>query len=189
MNDRAPEMAIGRPQAEEVATACCIGTLRQLRKGTVSEPPPMPKIAEAQPITAPARIRPPLPGTSRLPFGLRSRTICKATRMANTPIIFCNSSPLICAAVSAPRALPMRMPRVIQANTGQRTAPRRWCSRMELIEVKTMVAREVPTAIWVRTSPPKPCAVKLKTSAGTMIRPPPTPNSPASTPAQAPSTI
>ncbi|WP_432653549.1 hypothetical protein [Pseudomonas aeruginosa] len=48
VNDRAPEMAIGRPQAEEVATACCIGTLRQLRKGTVAEPPPMPKIAEAQ---------------------------------------------------------------------------------------------------------------------------------------------
>jgi len=39
--------AIGRPQADKVATACCIGTLRQVRNGTVSEPPPTPKIAEA----------------------------------------------------------------------------------------------------------------------------------------------
>ena len=32
------------------------------------------------------------------------------------------------------------------------------------------------------------CAVKLKTNTGTIMMPPPTPNSPASTPAQAPST-
>ncbi|MNE79423.1 hypothetical protein D3C80_1759050 [compost metagenome] len=59
---------------------------------------------------------------------------------------------------------------------------------MALIEVKTMVASEVPTAICVSTSGEKPWAVKLYTSTGTMIMPPPTPNSPASTPAQAPST-
>ncbi|MNO83761.1 hypothetical protein D3C76_750830 [compost metagenome] len=64
--------AIGRPQADEVATACCIGTLRQVRNGTVNEPPPMPKIAEAQPITLPATVRPSLPGTVRLALGLTS---------------------------------------------------------------------------------------------------------------------
>ncbi|MCY1184832.1 hypothetical protein D9M73_255560 [compost metagenome] len=82
----------------------------------------------------------------------------------------------------------MRMPMAIQTKTGQRTAPLRWCSRTELSEVKMMVAREVPTARWVRMPGSNPWAVKLNTSTGTMIRPPPTPNSPASTPAQAPST-
>ena len=57
-------MAMGKPQAAEVATACWIGTLRQTRKGTVSEPPPMPKIADAQPITPPAIVSVGLPGTS-----------------------------------------------------------------------------------------------------------------------------
>ena len=108
--------------------------------------------------------------------------------MAKLPMIFCSTGPWIFAAVIAPSALPTRMPTVIQANTGQRTAPRRWCSRIELTEVKMMVASEVPTAIWVSTSGEKPWAPKLNTRAGTMINPPPTPNRPASTPAQAPST-
>ena len=92
----------------------------------------------------------------------------------------------IAEAVAAPRAAPSSIPRVIQTKIGQRTAPLRWCSSSELIEVKTMVASEVPTARWVRISAGMPCAAKLKTSTGTMINPPPTPNSPASTPAQAP---
>ncbi|MNM93521.1 hypothetical protein D3C81_1058980 [compost metagenome] len=50
-----------------------------------------------------------------------------------------------------------------------------------------MVASDVPTARWVSTEASKPCKVKLNTSTGTMMMPPPTPNSPASTPAQAPS--
>lgn len=57
---------------------------------------------------------------------------------------------------------------------------------MALIEVKTMVASEVPTARWVSTEGSKPCRVKLNTRTGTMMIPPPTPNRPASTPAQAP---
>ena len=78
------------------------------------------------------------------------------------------------------------MPRVIQAKTGHSTAPLRWCSSTELIEVKTMVASEVPTARWVSTAGSMPWAVKLSTRTGTMMMPPPTPNSPASTPAAAP---
>ncbi|MNV32775.1 hypothetical protein D3C71_1241210 [compost metagenome] len=50
-----------------------------------------------------------------------------------------------------------------------------------------IVASEVPTARWVRIDASKPCKVKLNTSTGTMMIPPPTPNSPANTPAQAPS--
>ncbi len=47
---------MGKPQAAEVATAFCMMTLRQTKNGTVSEPPPMPKMAEAQPMTPPAAI-------------------------------------------------------------------------------------------------------------------------------------
>src|SRR5690606_28324310 len=75
MKLNAPAMAIGNPQAAEVATACCIGTLRQTRKGTVSEPPPMPKIADAQPITPPAAVSVGLPGIPRLALGFRSSAI------------------------------------------------------------------------------------------------------------------
>src|SRR5690606_30010823 len=57
----------------------------------------------------------------------------------------------------------------------------------ELIDVNTIVAREVPTARWTATSGDTPCNPKLKISAGTIIRPPPMPNSPLSTPATAPS--
>ena len=60
-------------------------------------------------------------------------------------------------------------------------------AKSALIEVKMIVARDVPTARWVSTCGSKPCKVKLNTSTGTIMIPPPTPNSPASTPAQAPS--
>ena len=43
-------------------------TLRQVRNGTVSEPPPMPKIAEYQPITRQRPVGPSLPGTARPPW-------------------------------------------------------------------------------------------------------------------------
>ena len=47
------------------------------------------------------------------------------------------------SAVSAPMPAPIRIPRVIQSTSGQRTAPLRWCSRIELIEVKMIVANDV----------------------------------------------
>ena len=54
------------------------------------------------------------------------------------------------------------------------------------MQVERVVASDVPTARWVSTEGSKPWRVKLNTSTGTMMMPPPTPNSPASTPAQAP---
>ena len=59
--------------------------------------------------------------------------------------------------------------------------PLRWCSSTELIEVKTMVASEVPTP--GGSARPDRCPGRwLSTRTGTMMMPPPTPNSPASTP-------
>src|SRR5690606_6841852 len=50
----APARAMGKPQAAEVATACCIRTLHQVKYGTETVPPPMPKMADAKPINPPA---------------------------------------------------------------------------------------------------------------------------------------
>src|SRR5690606_24431034 len=157
----APASAMGMPQAAEVATACCMGTLRQTRKGTVSEPPPMPKMVDAQPITPPAAVSAGLPGSLRAALGLSSKAIWMATQMAKTPMIFCSNGPVIADAVSAPNMQPNTIPSASQTNSGQRTAPSLWCARTELTEVKAMVAREVPTAMWVNTSGAKPCTAKL----------------------------
>ena len=49
-----------------------------------------------------------------------------------------------------------------------------------------MVAREVPTAMCMRMAGSTPCTARAVSSTGTMMMPPPTPSSPASTPATAP---
>ncbi len=69
----------------------------------------------------------------------------------------------------------------------QRTAPWLWWARMLEIEVNTMVAIEVPSARCMVCSSGKFCAVKTMNSSGTMVRPPPTPNRPATKPAKMPS--
>ena len=48
-----PNIAIGKPQAAEVATALRMAILCQFRKGTVSVPPPMPAMAETAPMIKP----------------------------------------------------------------------------------------------------------------------------------------
>ena len=53
-------------------------------------------------------------------------------------------------------------------------------------DVKAMLASDVPKARCIIDSGGRPSRVKQKISIGTMIRPPPTPSSPASTPAIAP---
>ena len=50
-------------------------------------------------------------------------------------------------------------------------------------EVNMMLASEVPSAMCMSTPLSMPCRVKQNSSMGTMTMPPPTPKSPASTPA------
>ena len=49
-------MAIGKPQAADVPTACCMVKPKRLKNGTVKLPPPIPKIADAAPIKPPAPV-------------------------------------------------------------------------------------------------------------------------------------
>ena len=53
-------------------------------------------------------------------------------------------------------------------------------------EVNAMLASEVPSARCIIESGGRPNQVKQNISMGTMIKPPPTPSSPASTPTIAP---
>jgi len=70
MYPRVPATAIGKPMAAEVPIAWCRGTLHQARKGTESEPPPMPTRLETTPITVPAANMPAVRGSSRVGLGL-----------------------------------------------------------------------------------------------------------------------
>jgi hypothetical protein len=78
------------------------------------------------------------------------------------------------------------MPGVICQTMRQITAPRLWWARTLEMLVKMMVAREVPRARCRMYCSGSPWAAKAKISAGTMTSPPPTPRSPARTPARAP---
>ena len=63
---------------------------------------------------------------------------------------------------------------------------RLWASELE-IDVNMMLPIDVPRAMSMSTSGGKFCQPNAKTSMGTMTMPPPTPRSPARTPAIAPS--
>jgi hypothetical protein len=86
-----------------------------------------------------------------------------------------------------PDSVPITRPGAKLLTMSQRTAPWAWCARMLAIEVSTMVAIEVPNARCMLCSTGKACAVNSMNSRGTMVRPPPTPNRPATKPAKTPS--
>ena len=75
---------------------------------------------------------------------------------------------------------------MIRRTMAQSTAPRRSCARRLEIDVKTMLAIEVPSARCIMLPAGSPCRAKEMTSSGTMTSPPPTPSKPASRPATAP---
>ena len=60
-------------------------------------------------------------------------------------------------------------------------------SRADEMPVKMIVPAEVPIAIGTRCSVAKPCRVKISSSTGTVVKPPPMPSSPARNPTNAPS--
>ena len=188
MKPSAPAQAIGTPQAAEVPTAWRISMPRQLRNGTVSEPPPMPINALSRPITPPASKKgdASMPGLfDAFPFW-RSRNIWIATRIAPAPTMRWSAGPGSACATNAPATAPAARPGASRANTGQSTPPRRWCASIDDSEVAEITASEVPIATCMTTAGPTPCHASTKASAGTTIRPPPTPNRPASRPAAAP---
>jgi len=61
----APATAIGRPHAEDVATASRTATLHQVRKGTVMAPPPIPSSDDSVPMPPPQPMSPGVPGNWR----------------------------------------------------------------------------------------------------------------------------
>ena len=92
----------------------------------------------------------------------------------------------MCVATKPPTKVPTRMPGVMLRKMSQCTAPRALWARALEMEVIMMLASEVPRAICWTYSGGTPCPGKIATSMGTMTMPPPTPSSPARTPATAP---
>jgi len=88
--------------------------------------------------------------------------------------------------MAAPSHAPMMMPGVSRQTVGHSTAPRWWWARTEEIEVKMMVASDVPIARCMMADSAICWWWKIQANAGTMINPPPTPSKPAMTPANAP---
>ena len=88
------------------------------------------------------------------------------------------------------KTAPIIAPRIIPGNKaktrGQRTAWCLWCAHVEALPVTIIVARDVPTARWVKGSLLNCNAVNTRIKLGTTIIPPPMPNSPALMPAMAP---
>ena len=68
-------------------------------------------------------------------------------KQRNIPKKSCKSIPVILTAKIAPKIAPKHIPGENQRTIGQTTSPRLWCAKIELIEVITIVANEVPTAI------------------------------------------
>ena len=93
-----------------------------------------------------------------------------------------------CDATNDPQNVPATMPGAMDRTTPQLTfLLRLWARELEM-EVNTMLPIEVPRAMSMMRSCGTPCHLNAKTSIGTMTMPPPTPSSPARTPATAPRT-
>ena len=178
---------MGKPRAEEVATALWILTLLHVMKGTEINAPPAPTRDDRLPIKPPTLNIPAKPGSTRLGLGLRFKNICvaeKATKTAKSTLkILPGSATASCAPINEPN----KIPGASAMATGHSTAPRLWCAQTDEIEVKQMVANEVATAIFTMCSVGKPLLVNMKVMKGTINMPPPMPSKPAKKPVHRPS--
>jgi hypothetical protein len=117
-------------------------------KGTDTNAPPAPTSDDSRPMPLPTPKVASGPGSVRPGLGLRSRKICvaeNATKIANR---MPSSLPGRATAICAPITEPTRMPGASTLTTGHSTAPRLWCARTDMSEVKQMVASDVATAIF-----------------------------------------
>ena len=132
----------------------------------------MPKIADAQPITTPTSDSSGRPGTRPVAFGRRSKPICTAIAGANTPMIFCS--------IGLDRRGQAAQRRAEQDAEGHPEHHRPAHRTQAMVGEDRVDRRENDgrqrgsNRQWVRMSQENPCALKLNTSTGTMISPPPT---------------
>ena len=97
-----------------------------------------------------------------------------------------SASPLSRSAICAPITAPIIRPGARLNSTRQSTPPRRWCARADDRLVKLITPSEVPMATCMTTAGGTPSVGISTARIGTMVKPPPTPNSPAMTPATTP---
>ncbi len=150
-------------------------------------PPPIPNSAEIAPTTPPAMDIATFLGAIVPGFGVSPMTILVANRSTKTPKSVPSTVPDKLSAINTPAIAPSIKPGSKAINQARCTLPLRKCPRAEEAPVMTIVASEVPTARCIVISGEMPCSPKANTSTGTIMIPPPTPNSPAIVPATAPS--
>ena len=88
-------------------------TLHQVRKGTVSDPPPIDTSAETPPMPTPTTRTAARPGSSRAAFGFRLKTICTATSETKALKKIASGCAGTLAASNVPSSVPSRIPGVI----------------------------------------------------------------------------
>ncbi len=146
---------IGKPTAADVPIASIMGSPHQERKGTVSDPPPIPTRAETAPIRIPAAVMPTGPGARPDARMLGPWNILVAAAIAKSAKQILRRWEGRWMAIWDPAKVPARIPGVMLRKTSQRTACfRLWMRRLRK-EVKEMTAREVATAEWMECGVPE----------------------------------
>lgn len=155
--------------------------------GTESVPPPMPIIELKRPMHEPIIDCPALLGSclniDDLPV---LNNMFRADKLATNPNRTVNQVPSTLVTNKLPTRTPMRINGAQLFSKRKSTLPLFVCERMELIDVGTIVAREVAVATSMADSGDAPKLWKRKNNTGTMTIPPPTPSNPARIPAKIP---
>src|SRR5450755_4098293 len=121
--------------------------LHAVMNGTETNPPPAPTMLDSAPIALPTSHNPKVPGNSRLALGnlFRSKRVAVyEANKAKTPDSHRVDMPLT---ICGPTSEPIRIPGASFQTMGHSTAPCWLCARTLEIDVNTIVAIDVATAM------------------------------------------
>jgi hypothetical protein len=132
------------------------------RIGTDSVPPPIPIMVEKVPIRTPiACLAGPVGRLFRTVQPSGRKAMLAATMSAITAKTAVSTCPSTTSEMAEPTSTPVKTAGPQLFKSAISTLPRLKCARAELIEVKMMVASEVPTAICMRIASSTPMPVRM----------------------------
>ena len=172
-----------RLQVEHTVTEMRYGIdlVKELKVGTLKLPPPIPIVAERNPmLLLIKKLINLLLGISLLKIIVFLwNNICKDTNNNKLTKITTKISPFILLVKKDPRIEPMIIPGIHNLITLKSTLLSFIWERIEEIDVKTITPSDVATETCITWELGYPKYNKIKYIVGTMIIPPPTPNRPA----------
>ena len=177
-----------KPRTADVPTAWCIFLENILKVGTLKLPPPIPIVTDKRPIV-PLIIEliiKDLGISSLIVLIFCWKNIFIEIRNASETKIIIKNSPLILLAKIDPRKDPSIIPGNHFLITSLSTLLNFKWDRIEETEVNKIIAKDDAIETCITTSDEYPRLIKTKYETGTIIIPPPTPNSPASKPESKP---